>query len=135
MIADGSGIKHFDRKFVASNLQNLLRCPKCTKCFTYSFNKNQGEESYRPFLLPCGHSLCESCLWSDRRDPRCAVCQSPAPPTIMAKSPASKSAANVRDYYELNYHVLGETSSLSYFRRFATDSANQSLSFSSISEE
>ncbi|XP_039493550.2 uncharacterized protein LOC120453089 [Drosophila santomea] len=135
MIADDSGIKHFDRKFVASNLQNLLRCPKCTKCFTYSFNKNQGEESYRPFLLPCGHSLCESCLWSDRRDPKCAVCQSPAPPTIMAKSPASKSAANVRDYYELNYHVLGETSSLSYFRRFATDSANQSLSFSSISEE
>ncbi|XP_017013487.2 uncharacterized protein qin [Drosophila takahashii] len=134
MIADDSGVKHFDRKFVASNLQNILRCPKCTKCYTYSYNKSEGQERYRPFLLPCGHNLCESCVWGNRQDLKCAVCQSPASPTIKVKDPASKSAANVRDYYELNYHVLGETSSLSYFRRFATETANKSLSLSLISE-
>ncbi|XP_016950267.1 uncharacterized protein LOC108024696 [Drosophila biarmipes] len=135
MIADDSGVKHFDRKFVASNLKNLLRCPKCTKCYTYSYNNNQGEESHRPFLLPCGHNLCESCVWSNRQDLKCAVCQTPASPIIKSKDPAKKSSANVRDYYELNYHVLGETSSLSYFRRFASQTTNKSLTLSSISED
>jgi len=62
------------------------------------------------------------------------VCHSPAPPTIVAKRSDCKSVANLRDLYELNYHVLGRTSSLSYLLPFAKDSANQSLSPSSISE-
>ncbi|XP_002038211.2 uncharacterized protein LOC6613741 [Drosophila sechellia] len=132
MIADDSGIKHFDPKFVASNLQNFLRCPKCSKCFTYLYNNNSGEDNHRPFLLGCGHNLCESCLWNDRHDPKCAVCHSPAPPTIVAKRLACKSAANLRDFYELNYHVLGRTSSLGYLLPFATDSVNQSLCLSEI---
>nr|ACR78579.1 IP07780p [Drosophila melanogaster] len=107
MIADDSGIKPFDPKFVASNLQNLLRCPKCSKCFTYLYNTNSEEDNHRPFLLGCGHTLCESCLWNDRLDPKCAVCHSPAPPTIVAKRSDCKSVANLRDLYELNYHVLG----------------------------
>ncbi|XP_052837175.1 uncharacterized protein LOC128252969 isoform X2 [Drosophila gunungcola] len=134
MIADDSGVKIFDRKFVASNLRSLLRCPKCTKSYTYSYNKNQGDESHRPFVLPCGHNLCENCVWTNRQNLKCAVCQSPAPPIIKAKDPASKFAGNVRDFYELNYHVLGETSSLSYFRRFATETSNKSLSLNSTSE-
>jgi len=51
MIADDSGVKHFDRKFVASNLQNLLRCPKCSKCYTYSYNKNQGDGKINSLMI------------------------------------------------------------------------------------
>jgi len=51
MIADDSGVKHFDRKFVASNLQNLLRCPKCSKCYTYSYNKNEGDGKINSLMI------------------------------------------------------------------------------------
>ncbi|KAH8382915.1 hypothetical protein KR009_005780 [Drosophila setifemur] len=130
MIADDSGVKHFDRKFVASNLLSLLRCPKCDNEFTYALNKTQGGESHRPFLLPCGHNLCESCMWHNRKDLKCAECNRPAPPMINAKDPDSRFGVNTRDFYELHYHVLGEASSIGFYRRFATDKINNSLSLS-----
>jgi len=55
MIADDSGVKHFDRKFVASNLQNLLRCPKCSKCYTYSYNKNEGDGKINSLMINEGN--------------------------------------------------------------------------------
>ncbi|XP_017039885.1 LOW QUALITY PROTEIN: uncharacterized protein LOC108087163 [Drosophila ficusphila] len=134
MNSNKSGVKHFDRKFVASNLQSLLRCPKCAKSYTFLYNRSKNEESFRPILLPCGHNLCESCAWKNRKDLKCAECQTPAPPTIKVKDPSSQFAVNVRDYYELNFHVLGEASSLTYYRRFASETSNNSLSLSSGSE-
>lgn len=86
-------------------------------------------ENFRPFLLPCGHNICEFCLSKHRHemDFKCAVCNSLAPPTLTAKNPNSKYAGNIRDYYELNYHVMGVTSSLHYYNRFSVDSVNNSL--------
>ncbi|KAH8330443.1 hypothetical protein KR067_002953, partial [Drosophila pandora] len=121
-MGDESYVKHFDRKFVASNLKELLTCPKCYNAYTYSCFKNQAE-SHRPFLLPCGHNLCERCIWQNRHDLKCVVCLEPAPPMLKAKDPATKTGVRVRDFYELNYHVLGETFSLSQPRKSVSGSA------------
>ncbi|XP_070137871.1 uncharacterized protein qin isoform X2 [Drosophila bipectinata] len=134
---DDSKGKHFGRKFVASNMKTLLLCPKCSNTYTYSCFKNQSE-SHRPFLLPCGHNLCEKCIWHNRQDLKCAVCHEPAPPMLKAKNPATKSGVSVRDFYVLNYHVLGEIFSSSYFWKrssisgmhTSTDTANNSLNAS-----
>ncbi|XP_068154051.1 uncharacterized protein qin [Drosophila tropicalis] len=126
MISDESGVKLFDRKFVASNLQSLLRCPKCKNDFTSTAGKTH-EVRHRPFLLPCGHSLCEDCILKNRKNLKCAICFNSAPSTINAKDPNSKYGVCVRDFYELNYHALGEVASLFYFRRFTQDSVNKSM--------
>ncbi|KAH8337507.1 hypothetical protein KR059_012780, partial [Drosophila kikkawai] len=131
IMADLRGVKHFDRKFVASNLKNLLHCPKCSKNYTNS----QGEQNHRPFLLPCGHSLCENCLSKDLQHLTCAVCQEPAPPLINAKNLAASSfRVRVCDFYELNYHVLGEASSLISFRSLDTEPVNETLTHSLANE-
>ncbi|XP_034484439.1 uncharacterized protein LOC117789517 [Drosophila innubila] len=133
MISDDSGVKFFDRKFVAANLRSELRCPKCAREYSHKFTAGGAAENHRPFLLSCGHNMCEFCLSKHRQetDFKCAVCFNTAPPTINTKSP--KGPGNIRDYYELNYHVLGETTSLDYFRRYSVESVNKSLtcSFSS----
>ncbi|KAH8291870.1 hypothetical protein KR054_001855, partial [Drosophila jambulina] len=121
IMADDRGIKHFDRKFVASNLKNLLHCPKCSTDYTHS----QDDQKHRPFLLPCGHSLCENCLSADRQRLTCAVCKEPADPLINPKNPASKSGVQVSDFYELNYHVLGEASSLTSCPNLDTKPVNE----------
>lgn len=92
--------------------------------------------NFRPFLLPCGHNICEFCLSTHRQetDFKCAVCNSSAPPTLNAKNPNSKYPGNIRDYYELNYHVLGEANSLNYYRRFSVDSVNKSLHCTTMSD-
>ncbi|KAH8359869.1 hypothetical protein KR093_009314 [Drosophila rubida] len=132
MISDDSGVKFFDRKFVAANLRSQLCCPNCS-C-EYSHRHYAGAENRLPFLLPCGHLMCELCISKHRQqiDFKCAVCFNLAPPTITVKDP--KAAGNTRDYYELNYHVLGEANSLDYFRRYSVDSVNKSLQFSAMHE-
>ncbi|ALC46312.1 maker194 [Drosophila busckii] len=68
-------------------------------------------------------------------DFKCAVCFSPVVPTIKAKDPNMKHMGNLRDYYELSYHVLGETHSLIYYRRFDQDqSVNKSISCNALSD-
>ncbi|XP_064552596.1 uncharacterized protein qin isoform X1 [Drosophila montana] len=129
MITDDSGVKFFDRKFVAANLRSQLRCPKCTREYSHKHTKGVAAENHRPFLLPCGHNMCEFCISKHRQqmDFKCAVCFSSAQPTISAKDPNGKYVGNIRDYYELNYHVLGETNSLEYYRRYSVDAVNNSL--------
>ncbi|XP_034115996.2 uncharacterized protein LOC117575747 [Drosophila albomicans] len=134
MISDDSGVKFFDRKFVAANLRSQLRCPKCSNEYSHNHKKGVGKENHRPFLLPCGHNMCEFCISKQRQqiDFKCAVCFNLAPPTITAKNP--KSAGNIRDYYEPNYHLLGLSNSLGYFKRYSVDSVNKSLQLTATQE-
>ncbi|KAH8243105.1 hypothetical protein KR032_004626 [Drosophila birchii] len=132
VMADVRGVKHFDRRFVASNLKNLLHCPGCSRDYTHTCSK--GEQNRRPYLLPCGHSLCESCLSKDRQHLTCAVCKESARPLINAKNPDCKSGVRVWDFYELNYHVLGEACSLINFRNLDTEPVNDALSLSLVNE-
>lgn len=103
--------------------------------FTYNFHLHL-TENFRPFLLPCGHNLCEFCLSKHRQemDFKCAVCNSSAPPTLNAKNPNSKYPSNIRDYYELDYHVLGEVNSLKYYQRYSVDAVNKSLHCTQMSD-
>ncbi|KAH8264082.1 hypothetical protein KR038_002532, partial [Drosophila bunnanda] len=130
IMAESSGVKLFDRRFVASNLKNLLHCPKCSIEYTYS----EEDQMHRPFLLPCGHTLCEKCLWKDLQHLICPVCQELARPLINAKDPDSKSGVRVSDFYELNYHVLGEACSVTYFRNLDTEPVNETLSLNLANE-
>ncbi|KAH8374971.1 hypothetical protein KR200_010067, partial [Drosophila serrata] len=117
IMADDHSVKHFDRTFVASNLKNLLHCPKCSTNYTYS----KAEQKNRPFLLPCGHSMCENCLWKDIQQLTCAVCRKLANPDI-------KPGLRVSDFFEINYHVLGEV--CSFICNLDKKPVNESLSLS-----
>ncbi|XP_043071091.1 uncharacterized protein LOC122322530 [Drosophila grimshawi] len=78
--------------------------------------------------------MCESCILKQgqQTDFKCAVCLSPAQPTINAKDPNRKRVGTIRDYYELNHHVMGETQSLGYYRRYSVESVNNSLLMCSV---
>ncbi|KAH8310228.1 hypothetical protein KR044_000131 [Drosophila immigrans] len=132
MLFDDSSVKLFDRKFVAANLRSQLRCPNCAHEYSHRHFVGMQAENYRPFLLPCGHNMCEFCISQRRQqvDFKCAVCFNLAPPTITAKDP--KFPSNLRDFYELNYHVMGQANSLTYYRRTSVHSANKSLQLSEI---
>ncbi|KAM8705102.1 hypothetical protein ACLKA7_009547 [Drosophila subpalustris] len=134
MISDDSGVKFFDRKFVAAHLRSQLRCPKCFREYSHKFTSGGAGVNHRPFLLSCGHNMCEFCISKHRQetDFKCAVCFNTAAPTINVKNP--KGYGHIRDYYELNYHVLGETTSLDFYRRYSVESVNKSLTCSSFSD-
>lgn len=42
MISDDSGVKFFDRKFVAANLRSQLRCPKCDHEYSHRHTAGSG---------------------------------------------------------------------------------------------
>lgn len=42
MITDDSGVKFFDRKFVAANLRSQLRCPKCDHEYSHKHTAGTG---------------------------------------------------------------------------------------------
>ncbi|XP_023166767.2 uncharacterized protein LOC111596682 isoform X2 [Drosophila hydei] len=124
MIADDNSVKFFDRKFVAVHLRSQLHCPKCTREYSHKFTEGAGaSDNHRPFLLPCGHHMCEFCISKhcQQADFKCAVCFSSALPSFIAKELNGKSIGNISDYYELNYHVLGETNSLDYGNRYSLE--------------
>ncbi|XP_030371243.1 uncharacterized protein LOC115621672 [Scaptodrosophila lebanonensis] len=135
MISSESGLTIFDRKFIAEHLKLFLKCAKCSHHFSdrYEVSKNN-YSGHRPLLLPCGHSMCENCIFKHRHNLECAVCTSPAPPTIGLKDPNTKYKFNPRDYYEIDYHALGAARCLDYYRRFSENSINKSLQCTSSSE-
>ncbi|KAH8324757.1 hypothetical protein KR074_004956, partial [Drosophila pseudoananassae] len=132
IMEDDSKGKYFDRQFVASNSKTLFLCPQCSN--TYSYSKNQSGEysiqkSLLPFLLPCGHNLCEKCIWKEMHnlhDLKCAVCHDPAPPMLKTKNPATKSGVSVRDFYDFNYDLVGKIV-IRQDTAMDMDSANNSL--------
>ncbi|XP_041452336.1 LOW QUALITY PROTEIN: uncharacterized protein LOC111066827 [Drosophila obscura] len=121
-MAGESGMKHFDRQFVAVHLKKLLGCPNCHGDF--ALKSTNGDENHRPFLLPCGHNLCENCLvncFESGLNLQCAVCSEPALPTINAQDLTSSSGLP----YQLDYHVMGELAELENIRRSSTEHLRQ----------
>jgi len=73
MISDDSGVKFFDRKFVAANLRSELRCPKCAREYSHKFTSggSAGKKSFKiPFAfipLFCFLEFCFALLLSKIR--------------------------------------------------------------------
>ncbi|BFF90652.1 uncharacterized protein DMAD_09139 [Drosophila madeirensis] len=107
-------MKPFDRQFVATHLKKLLHCPKCQS--DYALKSTNGEENHRPFLLPCGHNLCEKCLVDDS-NAQCVFCSKAALPTVNAQDCTNSYGLP----YQLDYHVMGELAELENIRRSSTD--------------
>ncbi|XP_001358529.5 uncharacterized protein qin [Drosophila pseudoobscura] len=119
MFAGEIGMQHFDRQFVAGQLKKLLRCPKCHS--DYALKSAKGYENHRPFLLPCGHNLCENCLKNGEKV-HCAVCSEPAPPTINEQDLKASSSGLP---YQLDYHVMGELADLENMHRSSASHQQQ----------
>ncbi|XP_034138053.1 uncharacterized protein LOC117589892 [Drosophila guanche] len=118
MLAGNSIMKPFDLQFVATHLKKLLRCPKCQS--DYALKSTNGEENHRPFLLPCGHNLCENCLVDDfksEKNAQCALCSKAALPTVNAQDCTNSYGLP----YQLDYHVMGELAELENIRRSSMD--------------
>lgn len=68
-------------------------------------------KSNRPVLLPCGHNMCENCVYHNRRNLMCNVCLKPI--ELLKQS----QQFNLRDYFEMNFYLLGELNAQRYYNR------------------
>lgn len=78
--------------------------------------------------------MCEFCISKhcQQKDFKCAVCSNSALPICIANESNDKDVGNIREYYELNYYVLGETNSLEYDNRYSMNTLNKSFICSSM---
>ncbi|XP_053946711.1 uncharacterized protein LOC128855656 [Anastrepha ludens] len=140
--------KLFDRKFVATALRNTLCCPKCRSEYSTNYDLRMGDahvKSNRPFLLTCGHNMCENCIYQNHQNLVCSVCQNPIiidkgnPPSTSLSCTAVQQQQrhhiqqrhenfNVRDFFYMNFFLIGALNHLRFYRR--ESSANNSLTIS-----
>ncbi|XP_049303754.1 RING finger protein 17 [Bactrocera dorsalis] len=141
--------KLFDNKFVVTVLRNTRCCPKCRSEYSTNYDLRMGDlhvKSNRPFLLSCGHNMCENCIYQNHQNLVCSVCQIPIvieKRNNAANSPNSHAIQqkqqrhytqprhenfNVRDYFYMNFFLMGELNHLRFYRR--ESSANNTLMIS-----
>ncbi|XP_075147312.1 tudor domain-containing protein qin isoform X2 [Haematobia irritans] len=119
-------LKLFDHKFVANTLKNYHRCPKCRNEFSIWYDvpdkhsKDAVVKSNRPVLLPCGHNMCENCVYQNRKNLMCTTCLKPVELSLNP-SPYFK----IRDYFDMNFFLLGELNNFRYYNK--DNSANNTL--------
>ncbi|KAL9891373.1 uncharacterized protein LOC119635076 isoform X2 [Glossina fuscipes] len=115
MLSNVQNNKLFDDKFLANTLRNCRRCPRCRSEYSFAFDKRMGDtniRSHRPFLLTCGHNMCENCVIHNRRKLECGVCLKPIP------IPQSQTTINfrIRQIFDMNFFVMGELNHLKFYR-------------------
>lgn len=83
-------------------------------------------KSNRPFLLPCGHNMCENCVQHNRKKLTCSTCLKP----IEIREDETKQFSNfhVRDNFDMNFFLLGELYNWRFYRKDA--SANNTITMS-----
>ncbi|XP_011192640.2 uncharacterized protein LOC105218629 [Zeugodacus cucurbitae] len=144
--------KLFDNKFVVTVLRNTRCCPKCRSEYSTNYDLRMGDlhvKSNRPFLLTCGHNMCENCIYQNHQNLVCSVCQLPIVIEKRNNAPTSPSSHalhqkqqrhyaqhkqenfNVRDYFYMNFFLIGELNHLRFYRR--ESSANNTLMISTHS--
>ncbi|CAD6993298.1 unnamed protein product [Ceratitis capitata] len=137
--------KLFDKKFVATALRNTRCCPKCRSEYSTNYDLRMGDlhvKSNRPFLLTCGHNMCENCIYQNHQNLVCSVCQlpividrrnTPLSPSLTVHGTSQKQRNhhyrhenfNVRDFFYMNFFLIGELNHLRFYRR--ESSANNTL--------
>uniref|UniRef100_A0A1B0BH34 B box-type domain-containing protein n=1 Tax=Glossina palpalis gambiensis TaxID=67801 RepID=A0A1B0BH34_9MUSC len=116
MLSNVQNNKLFDDKFLANTLRNCRRCPRCRSEYSFAFDKRMGDtniRSHRPFLLTCGHNMCENCVIHNRQKLECGACLKPIP------IPQSQTTINfrIRQIFDMNFFVMGELNHLKFYRK------------------
>ncbi|KAM7362412.1 tudor domain-containing protein qin isoform 2-T4 [Cochliomyia hominivorax] len=129
MFNNSQFVKLFDRRFVAQTLNNSNRCPKCRNEYSFCYDTaerfaiDHHVKSNRPILLSCGHSMCENCVYYNRHNLTCGTCLKPI---HIPKEPTKQfSNFNVRDYFDMNFYLMGQLNHWRYYRK--DGSANNTL--------
>ncbi|XP_037943877.1 E3 ubiquitin-protein ligase Midline-1-like [Teleopsis dalmanni] len=84
--------------FIRNSIKNFYKCPKCRSQFSVKRN-NETNKRLRPYILPCKHTVCESCIIKNIRCFECPVCLKPVL--------FPKFRINIREYIELDFYLLG----------------------------
>uniref|UniRef100_A0A1A9W2S0 RING-type domain-containing protein n=1 Tax=Glossina brevipalpis TaxID=37001 RepID=A0A1A9W2S0_9MUSC len=118
MLSSLQNNKLFDDKFLASTLRNSRRCPKCRNEYSSTFDRQMGDDnirSHRPFLLSCGHNMCENCVTHNRKNLECCICLKP-----IRMSELQITNFRIRHIFDMNFYVLGELNHLKFYRKDAS---------------
>lgn len=126
----GRGLRYFKNLQVSGIFLGFLRQnlyfrfrPSFINKFSIFFCTDNHVKSNRPILLPCGHNMCENCVYHNRHNLTCGTCLTPI---IIPQEPAKQfSNFNVRDYFDMNFFLMGQLNHWRFYRR--DGSANNTL--------
>lgn len=107
-LVSNSQAKLFDKKFVALTLRDVRKCEKCKRGYDikYRFNADNKPNSSRPVLLNCGHNICENCIYQNRNNLCCPVCN------IRIEFEHTRW---LKKSYDLNFCLLGQLANTTSF--------------------